>query len=200
MIRLAIGCVLLLLALGDAREAAARPSLSARDVSALKAGKILFRPEVPQGRNGTVGMGGTALAYLQSDPEAVWEVVLDFAGHSKLFPRVKETRVIERAPGRTLVSYRIAVGPFSFRFFLNNYADAETHFLRWELDQSRDNDLFRDHWGYWKLDEWDDGVLVTYAMGGQATLPAFLMARAGRDGAVETVKALKAHVEQRAGL
>jgi len=120
--------------------------------------------------------------------------------HAQGVADAAETRVIERAAGRTLVSYRIAVGPFSFRFFLNNYADAETHFLRWELDQSRDNDLFREHWGYWKVDEWDDGALVTYAMAGQTTLPAFMMARAGRDGTVETVKALKAHVEQRAGL
>jgi len=200
VIRLAIGCVLLLLALGDAREAAARPSLSDSDVSALKAGKILFRPEVPAGRNGAVGMGGTALAYLQSDPDAVWEAILDFAGHPRFFPRVRETRVIERVAGRTLVSYRIAVGPFSFRFFVNNYADAATHFLRWELDRSRENDLFRDHWGYWKVDDWDDGALVTYAMAGQTTLPAFMIARAGRDGTVETVKALKVHVEQRAGL
>ncbi|MBI4608980.1 MAG: SRPBCC family protein [Candidatus Rokubacteria bacterium] len=200
MIRLAIASLLLFLAIGDAREVAARPSLSHTDLTALKAGAILFRAEVPVGRNGSVGMGGTALAYLQSEPETVWDTLLDFSGHAGLFPRVKETRVIERSAGRTLVSYHVAVGPFSFRFFLNNYADAEAHLLRWELDQSRDNDLFRDHWGYWKVDEWEDGALVTYAMGGRTTLPAFLLARAGRDGAVETVKALKARIEGRAGL
>lgn len=200
MIRPALGLFLFLLAIGDAQDAAARLSLSRSDLAALKAGEIVFLPEVPRGRNGSTGIGGTALVYLRSDAETVWEILLDFPGHTRLFPRVKETRVIERLPGRTLVSYRVVVGPFSFRFFLNNYADAEAHVLRWELDQSQDNDLFRDHWGYWKVDQWADGALVTYAMGGQTRLPTFLTRDAGRAGTVETVKALRARVEELPGL
>ena len=104
-------------------------------------------------------------------------------------------RLVQRSHRRTLVSYSVGVGPLSFRFFINNYAVAEAHVLRWELDQSRTNDLFRDHWGYWRVDEWADGVLVIYAMGGRTTLPTFLTRGAGQAGTVETVKALKARVE-----
>lgn len=197
MVRLAIGLLLVLLAIGDAREAAAGFSLSRQELRALRTGEILFRPEVPPSRNGAAGIGGTAVAYLRSDTDKVWEILLDFSGHTGLFPRVKETRVIEKTDERTLVSYRVTVGLFSFRLFINNYADAKAHMLRWELDQSRDSDLFRDHWGYWKLDQLGDGVLVTYAMGARTTLPTFLTRGAGQTGTVETVKALKARVEGR---
>ncbi len=91
---------------------------------------------------------------------------------------------------------RRAVGPFTFRFFVDNYADSSAHVLRWQLDHGHDNDLFREHWGYWKVEPWGDGVLVTYAMGGRTTLPVFLTRRAGQDGAVLTMKALKERVER----
>ncbi len=200
MTRLTIGLLLTVLPLGGAREAAASLSLSRAELSALKAGEIVFRPEGPPGANGSAGIGGTARAYLRSDTETVWKILLDFPGHTGLFPRVKESRIIERSPDRTLVSYRVAVGPFSFRFFINNYADAGAHLLRWKLDQTRHNDLFRDHWGYWELVDLGDGVLVTYAMGGRTTLPAWLTLGAGQQGTVETVKALKTRVEGHAAL
>lgn len=38
-------------------------------------------------------------------------------------------------------------------------------------------------------------MLVTYAMGGRTTLPAFLARGAGEQGAVQTLKALKDRVE-----
>ena len=120
---------------------------------------------------------------------------MDFPGHAGLFPRVKESEVLEHGSGRTLVRYRVSVGPFTFRFFVNNYAGAANHPLRWRLDRGRDYELFRDQWGYWKVEPWDDGVLVTYAMGGRTTLPAFLTRGAGEQGAVQTVKALKERVE-----
>ncbi len=195
MPQLTIGLLLMLLSLGDATEAAASLSLSRSDLRALQAGEIVFRPEVPPGPNGSAGIGGTALAYLRSDAETVWEILTDFSSRSGLFPRVKETRVIEQSNDRTLVSYRVAVGPLSFRFFINNYANAQAHMLRWELDQTRANDLFRDHWGYWQVVDMGKGVLVTYAMGGRTTLPSFLTQGAGKDGTVQTVKALKTRIE-----
>lgn len=200
MVRLTLGLILAFLVIGDAREAGAGFSLSRHELRALRTGEILFRPEVPLSPQGSTGIGGTAVAYLRSDPETVWEILLDFPGHTGLFPRVKETRVIEKSDNRTLVSYRVAVGLFSFRFFINNYADAKAHVLRWKLDQSRDSDLFRDHWGYWKLNQLGDGVLVTYAMGARTTLPTFLTRGAGQTGTVETVKALKARVEGQGSL
>jgi ribosome-associated toxin RatA of RatAB toxin-antitoxin module len=182
--------------LAGASHAAAVPSLSAADERALRAGQVIFKPEVPPGRHGPSGMGGTALVYLRSDARKVWNILVDFPHHPDFFPRVKETHVVEESPDRTLVSYLVAVGPFSFRFFLNNYADTDARVLRWELDRTRDSGIFRDHWGYWKVEPWGTGVLVTYAMGGEIKLPTFMARGAGQEGAVQTVKALKARVEK----
>ena len=170
-------------------------TLSSTDERLLRQGRILFKSEIPAGGSAGGAMGGTALALLQADPDTVWRTLVDFPSHAGLFPRVKESAVLERGGDRTLVRYRVAVGPFAFRFHVNNYADAAAHLLRWELDRGRDNDLFRDQWGYWKVEPWDQGVLVTYAMGGRTTLPAFLTRGAGEQGAVQTLKALKDRLE-----
>ena len=177
--------------------AASSTVLSNSNVKLLRRGAIVFSADLPPGPNTDGGMGGTASALLQADTEAVWQTLLDFPGHAGLFPRVRESAVIAHQDNQTLVSYRVAVGLFSFRFFVKNYADPVTHTLSWELDQSRHNDLFRDHWGYWKVQPWGEGTLVTYAMGGRTALPAFLTRGAGREGTVLAVKALKERVEQR---
>lgn len=169
--------------------------LSPTEQRLLRQGAIVFRRDLPAGGRRDDAMGGTALALLHADPDSVWRVLVDFPSHAGLFPRVKESAVLERGADRTLVRYLVAVGPFTFRFFVNNYADPSAHLLRWQLDLGRDNHLFRDHWGFWKVEPWEGGVLVTYAMAGRTTLPAFLTRGAGQDGAVGTLQALKARVE-----
>ena len=193
--RLAAGLLALVLLLSLPRPVTADLTLSSTDERLLRQGRILFKSEIPAGGAAGGAMGGTALALLQADPDTVWRALVDFPGHAGLFPRVKESAVLERGGDRTLVRYRVSVGPFAFRFHVNNYTDAAAHLLRWRLDRGRDNDLFHDQWGYWKVEPWDQGVLVTYAMGGRTTLPAFLMRGAGEQGAVETLKALKERVE-----
>ena len=189
-----LALVLLLL---SPHPAASSPVLSDSDVKLLGRGVIVFSADLPPGPDIDGGMGGTASAFLQADTEAVWQTLLDFPGHAGLFPRVKESAVIAHRDNQTLVSYRVAVAGFSFRFFIKNYVDTFAHTLRWELDQSRPNDLFRDHWGYWKVERWSEGTLVTYAMVGRTALPAFLTRGAGREGTVLTMKALKERVERR---
>lgn len=181
-------------------EAAPSPVLSDHDAASLRRGGIVFRADVPPGPSTGGGIGGTAVALLRAETETVWQTLVDFPGHAELFPRLKESAVIERRANQTLVSYRVAVGMFSFRFFVRNYIDALDHTLRWELDRSRCNHLFRDHWGYWKIEPWEEGTLVTYAMGGRTTLPAFLTRGAGREGVILAMKALKERVEQRQAL
>ncbi|MFQ5521580.1 MAG: SRPBCC family protein [Candidatus Methylomirabilia bacterium] len=171
-------------------------TLSSVDKRLLRQGRIVFKKELPTGGIRSGAMGGTALGLLQADTETVWLALLDFPGHAGLFPRVKESEVIEHAGERSLVRYLVAVGPFAFQFFVINYADHASHVLHWKLDQGRENDLFRDHWGYWKVEPWEEGVLVTYAMGGRTTLPAFLTRGAGKDGTIQTMKALKERVER----
>ena len=175
-------------------------TLSSAEQRLLRQGRIVFKADVPAGGTGGSAMGGTAMALLHSDSETIWRTLVDFPGHAGLFPRVTESRVLEREAERTLVRYRVTVGPFAFQFFINNYADPSSHRLRWQLDRGRDNDLFWDHWGYWKVEPWGEGVLVTYAMGGRTMLPAFLTRGGGQDGAVLTMKALKERVERESSL
>lgn len=177
------------------RPVSADLTLSSSDERLLRQGRILFKSDIPAGGSGGGAMGGTALALLHADAETVWRTLVDYSSHASLFPRVKESDVVERGGGRTLVRYLVAVGPFAFRFFVNNYPDPSAHLLRWRLDRGRDNGFFRDQWGYWKVEPWNDGALVTYAMGGETALPAFLTRGAGEQGAVETLKALKQRVE-----
>ena len=170
--------------------------LSSIDQQLLREGQILFNTDIPAGGITQGAEGGTARALLRADTETVWRALVDFPGHAGLFPRVKESAIIEHIADRTLVGYLVSVGPLAFRFFVNNYADSSAHVLRWELARGRNNDLFRDHWGYWKVEPWGRGVLVTYAMGGRTTLPTFLTRGSGRQGALLTVKALKDRVER----
>ena len=193
--RCAAGLLALILLFSLPRPVSADLTLSSADERLLRQGRILFKGDIPAGGTGSPAMGGTALALLHADTETVWRTLVNFPGHAGLFPRVKESEVLERGGERTLVRYLVSVGPFAFRFFLNNYADPSTLRLSWRLDQGRANGLFHDQWGYWKVEPWDDGVLVTYAMGGRTTLPAFLTRGAGEQGTVQTMKALKERVE-----
>lgn len=193
--RLSAGLLAFVILLPLSSPAGAGLSLSSHDERLLRQGRILFKPAVPAGGTLSSAMGGTALALLDADTETVWRTLVDFPGHAQLFPRVKESQVMERRVDRTLVRYLVAVGPFSFRFFINNYADPAAHVLRWELDRGQENGLFQDHWGYWKVEPWHEGVLVIYAMGGRTTLPVFLTRGAGQEGTILTLKALKARVE-----
>lgn len=179
--------------------ATAEAPLSWNDAQLLQGGHILFKTETPDRGATGAALGGTARAVVHADADTVWRTLMDFPAHAGLFPTVKASEVIEHGAERTLVRYLVAVGPFAFRFFVNNYADPASRVLRWELDRSRKNDLFRHHWGYWKVEPWHEGVLVTYAMGSRTKLPAFLTRAAGEEGTVLAVKALKERVERDAG-
>lgn len=176
---------------------AASPALSPGDLARLHRGEVVFKDQLPSAEDAPVGNGGTAIALLQADLREVWRILTNFAHYAGLFPRVKESETMEQAGGRTLVRFRVAVGPFSFRFFVTHLVSWEERQIRWRLDRSQANDLFRDTWGYWQLDAVSSGwVLVTYAMGSRTVLPAFLTNRSERESVVKTVAALKARVEQ----
>src|SRR3972149_3142999 len=91
-------------------------TLSSTDERPLRQGRTPLKSGIPAGGSAGGAMGGTALALLQADPDTVWRTLVDFPGHAGLFPRVKESAVLERGGDRTLVRYRVAVGPFAFPF------------------------------------------------------------------------------------
>ncbi|MGH7266904.1 MAG: type II toxin-antitoxin system RatA family toxin [Candidatus Rokuibacteriota bacterium] len=156
----------------------------------LERGEVVVLDVLPAG--GPAGaQGGTALVFVPARPEAVWRLLVDYPGHAGLYPHVVAAEVLEADAGRTLVRYRVGVGPFSFRFHVHSYPDAAHRRLHWDLAAGRPNDLFRENRGYWQLEPAGEGVVVTYAMASRTVLPAFLTRGAERQALVETLQAVR---------
>jgi ribosome-associated toxin RatA of RatAB toxin-antitoxin module len=162
----------------------------------LEIGEVVVMDVLPPGGPAKASQGGTVLALVHASPAAVWQVLTDYARHRGLYPRVVDARVLEADGEHALVRYVLGIGPFSFGFHVDNYADEARRRIEWRLAHERPNDLFRESWGYWQLDPRLSGVVVTYAMAARTVLPAFLTRGAERDGLVETVKAVRERAEQ----
>lgn len=162
----------------------------------LEIGGVVVMDVLPPGGPAKASQGGTVLALVHASPAAVWQVLTDYARHRGLYPRVVDARVLEADGEHALVRYVLGIGPFSFGFHVDNYADEARRRIEWRLAHERPNDLFRESWGYWQLDPRPSGVVVTYAMAARTVLPAFLTRGAERDGLVETVKAVRERAEQ----
>lgn len=194
MYRSALAVAILIVA---AWAATATPlGLSSDQERRLERGEIVVLDILPPGDRAIKGQGGTALTLVSASPDAVWRVLVDYPRHSGLYPRVTDAQVLESDAGHALVRYVVGVGPFSFGFHVNNYPDAARGRLAWSLDRGRPNDLFRDSWGYWQVEPHRQGVVLTYAMAARTVLPPFLTRGAGRDGLVETVRAVRERAEQ----
>jgi ribosome-associated toxin RatA of RatAB toxin-antitoxin module len=163
----------------------------------LEGGEVVVVDELPPGGMVVRGsQGGTGLSLVHASAETVWQVLVNYAHHPGMYPRVVRAQVLESGPEHALVRYVIGVGPFSFGFHVDNYLDEGRRRIVWRLAQERPNDLFRDSWGYWQIDVRPTGVLLTYGMAARTVLPAFLTRRAERDGLVETLKAVRERAER----
>ncbi len=175
--------------------ARALPYLPPAERARLESGEVVLLDRLPPGGGGA-GEGGTAMSVVHASVGTVWRVLLDYPGHAGLYPSVVRAEVLESDQIRALVRYVIQVGPFSFNFHVNNYADRVNNRIDWRLAQDRPNGLFRDTWGYWEVQPDASGVLLTYAMGARTVLPAFLTRGAERDGLVETIRAVRDRAER----
>ncbi len=137
------------------------------------------------------------MVLVHASPETVWNVLVNYAGHVGLYPRVVQAQVLESDSTHTLVRYQIGVGPFSFGFHVDNYPDPAHRRIEWHLDHDRPNDLFRESWGYWQVEARGEDTLITYAMAARTVLPAFLTRGSERDGLVATVKAVRDRAQGR---
>jgi ribosome-associated toxin RatA of RatAB toxin-antitoxin module len=179
------------------RSEANPAGLSPAHVTRLQRGEIVVLDVLPPGGPDKSVQGGTGFALVQARPQAVWRVLTDYPRHRGLYPNVVGAEVLESDAAHALVRYVVDVGPFSFGFHVDNWADATRGRIDWRLAHERPNGLFRDSWGYWQLEPRDDGVLLTYAMAARTVLPAFMTRRAERDGLVETLKAVRERAEHR---
>ena len=176
--------------------AAAPVLLSTEQRGQLQHGNVVLLDVLPPGDASDV-QGGTAVALVRAAPEVIWAVLLDFANHAGLYPRVTASHVLQADPMHTLVRYVVSVGPLSFGFHVNNYPDPLHRRLVWQLAVDRRNDLFRKSWGYWQLDPDPSGVQLTYAMAARTVLPGFITRGAERDGLLATVSAVRERAERR---
>ena len=162
----------------------------------LAAGEVVVTDELPPGASNTAH-GGTAVAVLRASPEQVWRVIVDYRGHPRYYPRVTAADVVEIDERRAIVHYRVAVGPFSFRFYMEKYPDPLRRRVEWHLAEGRPHGLFRENSGYWQVNPTDNGdaSLVTYAIAVRTMLPAFVTAGGESASLTETVMALRKLVE-----
>ncbi len=171
-------------------------ALSSNQVRQLSQGEVVVLDLLPPGGPPVAVQGGTAMALVHASPETVWKVLVNYAGHAGLYPRVTRAQVLESDPVHALVRYEVGVGPFSFGFHVDNYPDPARHRIEWRLDHGRPNDLFRESWGYWQIEAHGEDTLITYAMAARTVLPFFLTRGAERDGLVATVEAVRDRAQE----
>ncbi len=200
MVRVLVGSAFLIVLLTPFWALAGPPALTPSDLARLGRGEIVFKADLPFADGAPSGNGGTAVALLEADVETVWRILTDFGHYAGLFPRLRESEVINQEGARARVRFHVAVGLFNFRFTVAQDVSWGERRIQWRLDRSQTNDLFHDTWGYWQLDLAAGGqVLVTYAMGSQTVLPAFLTRGSEQDSVVKTMSALKARAERTRG-
>jgi len=189
--------VLLVLALSLLAAASMVPLAEApEDVRRrLAAGDVVVTNELPPGASDTAH-GGTAVAILKAPPEQVWRVIVDYRGHPRYYPRVTAADVVEADERRAIVHYQVAVGPFSFGFYMEKYPDPLRRRVEWHLAEGRPHGLFRENSGYWQINATEGNVsLVTYAIAVRTMLPAFVTAGGESASLTETMIALRKLVE-----
>ena len=162
----------------------------------LAAGEVIVTDTLPPGAS-TTARGGTAVALLRASPEQVWRVIVDYRSHPRYYPHVTAADVVATDERHAIVRYRVAVGPFSFGFYMQKYPDPLRRRVEWRLADGRPHGLFRENSGYWQVDAADAGhaSLVTYAVGVRPMLPAFVTGGAETASLIETVTALRKLVE-----
>jgi len=188
--------VSLLVAASTAPMSAPTSAMSEDVRRRLAAGEVVVTDELPPGASETAH-GGTAVAILRASPEQVWRVIVDYREHPRYYPRVTSAEVVEQDARRAIVHYRVTVGPFSFRFYMEKYPDPLRRRVEWHLAEGRPHGLFRENSGYWQINPADDGraSLVTYAIAVRTMLPAFVTAGGESGSLPETMTALRKLVE-----
>jgi hypothetical protein len=177
--------------------AGGRPALTAEQQRRLGAGEIVVLEARPPGASPGAG-GGTAVAVVAAPVERVWAVLTDYPGHPRYYPGVVAAEVLETSGARVLVRYTVRIGFWSFRFHMRKAADPAGRRIEWHLAEDRANGLLRENSGYWLVEAWPGGSLVTYAIAVRSYVPAFLTAGSERGSLVETVEGLRRVVAESA--
>jgi ribosome-associated toxin RatA of RatAB toxin-antitoxin module len=129
-------------------------------------------------------------------PAAVYAVVVDFAAYPRLFPEIKEARVLSTEGKRVRVEFRGNI-VLPFRYVLDLDCDADGLTVDWRYVEG---EVVKNSEGGWRFSPDGDGTQVEYrvAMEISAPLPGFLL-RKITDGLVAlSLPAMFASVEREA--
>ncbi len=167
--RRAVGCLAMALGFGLASvgAAAAEPAPSAEERERLTRGDVVYRVGAAP-RDGIVvagARGGVAFVRVPTAPAPIWAILTAPRRYPEIFPGLRAVLVLEETADAWLIRTEGKVGPFDFRYHTRYQIQPEARLIVWRLDQSRDNDVFDDNWGWWRLVPEDGGTLVVYAIG-----------------------------------
>ncbi len=182
----------LLLALAVAAEAA-DPGPSSEERRRLGQGEVVYRGgAVPRDGVAVPGArGGIAFVRVPTGPEPVWAILTTPKRYPEIFPGLRSVDILAESPAAWLLRTEGKFGPFEFRYHTRYRIDREARTIAWRLDPTRDNDVFDDNWGWWRLAPEDGGTLVVYAIG---SIPSSWQPLAGffeRRGIVQALTALR---------
>jgi ribosome-associated toxin RatA of RatAB toxin-antitoxin module len=174
--------------------ATAAPAFSDDERHRLAGGEILVQDAMPPGASKDA-RGGTAFAIVRAAPDQVWSVLVDYPGHARYYPRVIAAEVVKTDARRVVVRYQVAVGPFSFNFYIDKFPDPRRRRIEWHLADGLGHGMFRENSGYWQVDESGRASLVTYAIAVRTLVPAIATFGAERDSLTDTITAMRKLVE-----
>jgi ribosome-associated toxin RatA of RatAB toxin-antitoxin module len=192
------GLLLLVAVVGwlvSACPAASPQTFSDDERRRLAAGEVVVHDALPPGGSANA-RGGTAFAVVRASPDQVWRVLVDYPGHVRYYPRVVAAEVVENAGRQVVVRYEVAVGPFSFNFYMDKFPDPQRRRIEWRLAEGRGHGMFRENSGYWQVDPRESTSLVTYAIAVRTLLPAFVTLGAERDSLLDTITSMRKLVEE----
>jgi ribosome-associated toxin RatA of RatAB toxin-antitoxin module len=108
-----------------------------------------------------------------TSPAEVFAVVVDFSAYPRLFPEIKQARVLRRDAGRVRVEFRGNV-LLPFRYVLDLDCDAQAGTVRWTYVEG---EVVKDSTGGWNFAAEAGGTRVDYevALRIEAPVPGFLL-------------------------
>ena len=196
-----LGVVVLVAGLTLLRAGSAEPWPSEDERQRLARGEVVYRVGAAP-RDGIPvpgARGGVAFVRVPTGPDPVWAILTAPRGYPQIFPGLRSVEVLEEAPAAWLMRTQGKVGPFEFSYYTRYRIDAAERLIAWRLDQTKDNDVFDDNWGWWRLVPEPGGTLVVHAMG---SVPSSWQPLAGyfeRRGIVRALGALRDAAVSRPG-
>lgn len=198
-----LAALALALSLGlEAGPAAGAPSAapSADERARLARGEVVYRVGAPPRDGAEVpgARGAVAFVRVPAPPEAVWTILVRPRRYPEIFPGLRSVDVLEQSADAWLLRTEGKVGPFTFSYHTRYRLHPDERTIVWRLDTTRDNDVFDDNWGWWRLVPEEGGTLVVYAIG---SVPSSWQPLAGffeRRGITQALAALRDAARRRA--